>query len=65
MKALAQTLLLLLFAIAVSACAQQPPQRTASGKVQKLETITRPFGPNTYVFRDVNPSEPQGPRVLQ
>ncbi len=65
MKTILRPLLLALSVIAVSACASQPPPRTASGRVLKLETIPGPMGPNVYVFREVDPSEPQGPRVLQ
>ncbi|MEI9892638.1 MAG: hypothetical protein WDN28_01630 [Chthoniobacter sp.] len=65
MKTITRSLLIALFAMAINACAGQAPRRTASGKVLKLETITRATGPNVYVFREVNPSDPQGPRVLQ
>ena len=47
-------LLLLLAAIALSSCADDPPQ-TASGKKLKLETVDRgPMQPKTYVYREVN-----------
>jgi hypothetical protein len=65
MNMMIRTLSLVLLVAAFGACVNQPAHRTASRKVQRLEAIDRPFGPKTYVFRDVDPSEPQGPRVLQ
>jgi hypothetical protein len=45
--------LLLLFCVAaLASCAGQP--QTASGKKLKLETIQRPFGPTTYLYREVD-----------
>lgn len=45
--------LLLLSSLLLTACASEP-QRTASGRPLKLETIRRPYGPTVYAFRPVN-----------
>lgn len=51
---MAHFLLLLVFAIALTSCAQNPPQ-PASGKQMQLETIYHgPMRQPTYLYRDVN-----------
>ncbi len=55
MKAIARIFLLLGVALAVSACAHEPPQKTAPGKKLKLETIDHgPMRPKTYLYREVD-----------
>ena len=59
-------LALALTAIGAGACAHHPPPKSSNGKVLKLETIDHgPMRPKTYLYREVDPSEPQGPRVTQ
>jgi hypothetical protein len=48
------TRLLLIFAIAFTSCAQNPPQ-SASGKKLQMEVIDNgPMRPTTYLYREVN-----------
>jgi len=48
-------LLLLTAALAVSSCASEPPQHSASHKKLKLETIDHgPQRPKTYLYREVD-----------
>jgi hypothetical protein len=59
-------LLLVLTAFGASSCSHQPPPKSSSGKVLRLETIDHgPMRPKTYLYREVDASEPQGPRVTQ
>jgi hypothetical protein len=59
-------LLLVLVAFGAISCTHQPPQKTSSGKVLKLETIDHgPMRPKTYLYREVDAPEAQGPRTSQ
>jgi hypothetical protein len=56
----------LILALMTTACAHQPDRQASSRKVQRLEAIQPiPGGPKTYLFRDVNPGEAQGPRPME
>lgn len=52
----AHVLLLVLCTLAIVSCAGQ--QKTASNKNLKLETIQRPMGPTTYLYRETNDPAP-------
>jgi hypothetical protein len=56
MKALLRLSLFYAIAVAGSACANNPPpQKTATHKKLKLETIDHgPMRPKTYLYREVN-----------
>ncbi len=56
MKTLFHLSLLCLVAIVMNACANNPPpQKTATHKKLKLETIDHgPMRPKTYLYREVN-----------
>jgi len=52
----ARVLLLVLCALAMTSCAGQ--QKSASNQNLKLETIRRPMGPTTYLYRETNDPGP-------
>ena len=56
MKTLARVdiFLPLICALALVSCANQP--QPPPGKKMKLETIQRPYGPTTYLYREVDDS---------
>lgn len=54
-RARARAIVMLGIAVAVGACAHEPPKRLPPGRKLKLETIDHgPMRPKTYVYREVN-----------